>query len=333
MTTNPDPQPDRPVGGSPSIAEVTALIRRLRELSTPGRADDAAERAAFLADKDALIARITDTANTRDRGRSRADLFAAEAVREALTATVLARAAGDGYVLVGPSARTWRRDPATGRPTVAVTEAEHQAVRDLLGRYALDTTEPERVTGPDGRDDIHSTVVPARDDTDADDTHADDTEVADSSDADTAAVAEITTAVVGEGREGWLVDPAVAAGHPEDDRVAAERVAAQEAVLDAFYTVEAVDGDAAGDTAAGGHTDGRVLHTHDAMRAGLDTARGGDAVGAARRAVDELPAIGSTDVGADVDTDQVRPVWMCTTYAETVTDGAADHDSDDRGRL
>lgn len=80
-----------------------------------------------------------------------------------MTDAVLARAADDGYVLVGPSARTWRRDPDTGRPTVAVSDAEHQTVRDLLGRYTLDTTEPEWVLGPDGQDDIHSTVVPAHD--------------------------------------------------------------------------------------------------------------------------------------------------------------------------
>lgn len=52
---------DHPDGGRPSVAEVAALTRRLRELSTPGRAVDPEERAAFLADKDALLARITDT--------------------------------------------------------------------------------------------------------------------------------------------------------------------------------------------------------------------------------------------------------------------------------
>jgi hypothetical protein len=54
------PNNDRPDGARPSVAEIAALTRRLRELSTPGRAVDAGERAAFLADKDALIARITD---------------------------------------------------------------------------------------------------------------------------------------------------------------------------------------------------------------------------------------------------------------------------------
>ncbi len=43
--------------GRPSVAEVAALTRRLRTVSRPGA--DPAERAAFLADKAALLARIT----------------------------------------------------------------------------------------------------------------------------------------------------------------------------------------------------------------------------------------------------------------------------------
>lgn len=42
----------------PSVAEIAALSRRLRELSAQGRDADPTERAAFLADKDALLARI-----------------------------------------------------------------------------------------------------------------------------------------------------------------------------------------------------------------------------------------------------------------------------------
>ncbi|WP_219419615.1 hypothetical protein [Pseudonocardia nigra] len=63
---NPSADPARWAVDSPTIAEVTALTRRLRELSAPGRAADPAERAAFLADKDALLARIT--AAHRDAG-------------------------------------------------------------------------------------------------------------------------------------------------------------------------------------------------------------------------------------------------------------------------
>ncbi|MCW2899255.1 MAG: hypothetical protein JWO67_1520 [Streptosporangiaceae bacterium] len=50
--TNPD---------RPTAAEVAALTARLRSISERGRDVSAAERAAFLADKDALVARITDT--------------------------------------------------------------------------------------------------------------------------------------------------------------------------------------------------------------------------------------------------------------------------------
>lgn len=51
---------NRPGDDRPSVAEIAALTRRLRELSAPGRTVDPRERAAFLADKDALLARITD---------------------------------------------------------------------------------------------------------------------------------------------------------------------------------------------------------------------------------------------------------------------------------
>ncbi|MGH3615386.1 MAG: hypothetical protein ACRDRK_22870 [Pseudonocardia sp.] len=49
---------DRALDSSPSVAEIAALTRRLRELSTAGRHADPAARAAFLADKQALLARI-----------------------------------------------------------------------------------------------------------------------------------------------------------------------------------------------------------------------------------------------------------------------------------
>jgi hypothetical protein len=49
--------------GPPSVREIASLTARLRALSTPGLAADPDERAVFLADKDALLARITDTTN------------------------------------------------------------------------------------------------------------------------------------------------------------------------------------------------------------------------------------------------------------------------------
>lgn len=81
------------------------------------------------------------------------------AYQEALSAAVLAHAARSGYVLVGPSAETWRRDSATGEPVAPATPDEHQALRELLGREAVDTTEPEYVTGADGSQDVRSVVV------------------------------------------------------------------------------------------------------------------------------------------------------------------------------
>ena len=50
----------------PSIREITELTARLRRLSAAGRDADPAERAAFLADKDALIERITVNQADRD---------------------------------------------------------------------------------------------------------------------------------------------------------------------------------------------------------------------------------------------------------------------------
>jgi hypothetical protein len=62
---------------TPSIREIAELTARLRRLSTAGRDADPAERAAFLADKDALIARIeaatrrADTADDEPRNHER----------------------------------------------------------------------------------------------------------------------------------------------------------------------------------------------------------------------------------------------------------------------
>ncbi|MBN9102337.1 MAG: hypothetical protein J0I49_30195 [Pseudonocardia sp.] len=52
--------PDRPT--PPSVREIAALTARLRELSARGRDVDEADRAAFLVDKDALLARIPHAA-------------------------------------------------------------------------------------------------------------------------------------------------------------------------------------------------------------------------------------------------------------------------------
>lgn len=53
--------------GRPTIVEVAALTHRLRELSARGRDADPAERAEFLAKKDALFARIADAGPVSDQ--------------------------------------------------------------------------------------------------------------------------------------------------------------------------------------------------------------------------------------------------------------------------
>jgi len=52
--------PDRDRSGPPTVREIAELTARLRALSTRGRDADPVERAAFLADKQALLDRIPD---------------------------------------------------------------------------------------------------------------------------------------------------------------------------------------------------------------------------------------------------------------------------------
>jgi len=157
---------DRP----PSIAEIAALTARLRALS----AADRVEVDRFLADKQDLLDRITAAADRRPAPRGREAANAAFAAGDAVREVARARAEAGGYVLVGPSARTWYADQ-TGRPLEPAHEAEHQAVRDLLGSYQLDAAEPAWITAADGRTDIVSTVIPLTDDTTSlDDDLADD---------------------------------------------------------------------------------------------------------------------------------------------------------------
>ena len=67
---------------TPSIREITELTARLRRLSSAGRDADPAERVAFLADKDALIARI-ESANRQAKTGGDDRSAAAAAVAEA----------------------------------------------------------------------------------------------------------------------------------------------------------------------------------------------------------------------------------------------------------
>lgn len=143
----------------PSISEIAALTARLRALSEAGAAAEPAQRAVFLADKDRLLDRITAAADRADppqrgRGGRRSTRSA-----DVLAAGVRTRAGEGGYVLVGPSARTWHTDPVRGRPLVPAPEAEHQAVRELLQREELATTPAAWTDGPSGPDVVSGVIL------------------------------------------------------------------------------------------------------------------------------------------------------------------------------
>ena len=152
----------------PSIAEIAALTARLRALSNAGAAADPAERARFLADKDRLMDRISaasSRAEPRPPLRGRDNQQAAAAADTALDDAVRDRAEAGGYAVVGPSARTWRTNPDTGRLLEPVSEAEHRTLRHLLGNEVVTTTEPAWTDTPDGQD-IVSGVIPLADEPD-----------------------------------------------------------------------------------------------------------------------------------------------------------------------
>jgi hypothetical protein len=87
----------------PSVAEIAALTARLRDLSHRGAAASDQERAAFLADKDALLARIPDADHDAD------DVVARAAARDADHDS--ARASADVAATV-PDMPTWMREQA-----------------------------------------------------------------------------------------------------------------------------------------------------------------------------------------------------------------------------
>ena len=128
----------------PTVAEIAALTARLRSCPRRGRGGPA-ERARFLADKDALIARITAAARHADPPpRGRAEAWATGAAEDALTEVVRARAA-DGYALVGPSARPGAptRHRAARR---AGRRGRAQALRQLMGREEFTAPSPHGTT-------------------------------------------------------------------------------------------------------------------------------------------------------------------------------------------
>jgi hypothetical protein len=91
---------------------------------------------------------------------------AAETAAQTAVEAVVARAAAGGYAMVGPSARTWSVDPATGIPVGPLSQAEHRLVRDLIAQERLDGTEPVWLPCADGGDEIVALLVPARTDVD-----------------------------------------------------------------------------------------------------------------------------------------------------------------------
>lgn len=146
----------------PTIEEIAALTARLRTLSDAGRQADRAEVDRFLADKAELLARISAASRHNDPPppmRARTDAQVAYAAADALTELARLRADQGGYALVGPSARTWRADGATGEPIEPVSQAEHRALRDLLDREELTATEPTWSDTPHGNDVVSNVVA------------------------------------------------------------------------------------------------------------------------------------------------------------------------------
>ena len=154
----------------PSVAEIAALTARLRELSSIGAAADPAERAAFLADKDALIARVIAASDDAELGLTGGEgppidagpaLTAEEAAHElAADGRTLdaARALVRGYLdevseRIGTPVHQWGLDAAdladirAGLTTAArgPDTPNEQARRDQLNRWHADDCATEAV--------------------------------------------------------------------------------------------------------------------------------------------------------------------------------------------
>lgn len=114
--------PSRPA--APAVREIAALTARLREITSRGREVDPAERAQFLAAKDALIARITATEAERGRAalRERYAMQDALAEHDVADAAPVDEAGAQGVVV-------HRFDPAE-----AYTDAEIGEIADAHAR-------------------------------------------------------------------------------------------------------------------------------------------------------------------------------------------------------
>lgn len=128
-------EPNRP-GQEPSVSEIAALNRRLRELSAQGRDADPAERAAFLADKDALLARIADTHTD----------FGGEFLP----------ADGVGQEPHGHHARLGRRDEVADDAAVAMPEWMREQARRTEAEIAAGNAPPPR---PDDLDELAARIA------------------------------------------------------------------------------------------------------------------------------------------------------------------------------
>lgn len=115
--------------GSPTTAEIAALTARLRELSARDSDVDPAERAAFLADKDALLARITENDETRDDDTRDDETRGAEP--QAGFVPHLGAEPGGRYETVSPSEAAER---------IAAAGFDRDDAQTMVEQYLEDTT-------------------------------------------------------------------------------------------------------------------------------------------------------------------------------------------------
>jgi hypothetical protein len=136
-------------GLAPSGAEIAALLARLRELTS--RAATEAERAAFRADKDALLARLPDRGRPPDTTEPADATDAADAAEVAQRSPDSDRGLGE----TGDAAHSADRvdlagEPAGGWHTVSGAQAAHQlaergadldTARAMVADYLRDTSD------------------------------------------------------------------------------------------------------------------------------------------------------------------------------------------------
>ncbi|MDN5751466.1 MAG: hypothetical protein L0H64_23695, partial [Pseudonocardia sp.] len=147
--------PSRPV--APTVREIAALTARLRDISARGRAVDPAEREQFIADKDALIARITDTTRADSGPAAAREPVMPESMREQARATEAAIAAGtlpdvypDDTAALAARITELRAEQAARSSASARVPEPEQNRREQLARWHA---EDQADTHGDGHDD------------------------------------------------------------------------------------------------------------------------------------------------------------------------------------